>query len=202
MRFILIGSIALGLSSSLLHAQSQGSELTDEELMRRVQQQIERAEEITRGLVLVPVANSEKTVVIDDSAKNSGDIEADSGTTIKSANRVPETMEINIQIQFEFDSAVLVASEQPSLGQLCRVMQQSRNVKLFQIVGHTDSSGSNSYNMQLSQLRAEEVKRQLVEDCGIEEARLRAVGYGEEFPDNEDDTRAPENRRVELQVLG
>ena len=88
------------------------------------------------------------------------------------------------------------------MAQMCRVMQKAESVGLFQIVGHTDSAGSDEYNKRLSQLRAEEVQRYLVDDCGIAATRLQAVGYAEEFPDNEADTRAPENRRVELQVLG
>ena len=51
-------------------------------------------------------------------------------------------------------------------------------------------------------LRAQEVKRHLVSDCGIAETRLKAVGLGESAPYNENDPRADENRRVEFQALG
>ena len=78
---------------------------------------------------------------------------------------------------------------------------KAEDTGVFQVVGHTDSSGSASYNERLSQLRAEEVKRFLVNDCGIADTRLQAVGVGEEFPFNKDNTRADENRRVEFQAL-
>lgn len=76
------------------------------------------------------------------------------------------------------------------------------DVQLFQIVGHTDSSGSASYNENLSLLRAKEVKRHLVSECGIPETRLEAVGMGESVPFNAADPRSDENRRVEFQALG
>jgi outer membrane protein OmpA-like peptidoglycan-associated protein len=74
-------------------------------------------------------------------------------------------------------------------------------VRAFRIIGHTDSSGSDVYNQKLSQLRAEEVGRHLINTCGIDAARLEMIGYGEEFLDNKNDPRAPENRRVEFQAL-
>ena len=78
---------------------------------------------------------------------------------------------------------------------------QNVDVEMFRIVGHTDAAGSASYNERLSLLRAEEVKRHLVSDCGIAETRLQAVGVGEQFPLDKDDPRADVNRRVEFQAL-
>jgi OOP family OmpA-OmpF porin len=50
-------------------------------------------------------------------------------------------------------------------------------------------------------LRAEEVKRRLVSDCGIEATRLQAMGLGERFLYDEADPKAAENRRVEFQAM-
>lgn len=103
-------------------------------------------------------------------------------------------------IKFDFDSAALRADQKPQLEQLCRVMKGS-DINLFKIVGHTDSSGSAEYNNRLSLMRAEEVKRYFVNDCGIDAARLDAVGVGERFPRVQDDPKASENRRVEFQAI-
>ena len=80
-------------------------------------------------------------------------------------------------------------------------MIESIDIQLFRIVGHTDSSGSESYNDKLSKLRAEEVKRHMVDDCGIEPTRLEAIGVGERHPFDKSNPRADENRRVEFQAL-
>lgn len=109
-------------------------------------------------------------------------------------------LQVNLQINFGFDSAALADTEKPKLQKICQAMQQSK-VQLFRIVGHTDTAGTDEYNERLSVLRAKEVVRYLVEDCGIPAARLETMGMGERFPFNEQDPQADENRRVEFQAL-
>jgi outer membrane protein OmpA-like peptidoglycan-associated protein len=108
--------------------------------------------------------------------------------------------QVNLRINFDFDSAVLRESEKPKLASLCSAMK-AVDVALFRIVGHTDATGTDAYNETLSLLRAEEVKRHLVEDCGIAPERLEAVGVGRRFLFNTEDPTAEENRRVEFQAL-
>ena len=79
---------------------------------------------------------------------------------------LPEELQVNVRISFDYDSATIKADQQPVLDQMCRVMKAS-DIKIFRIMGHTDSAGSDAYNEKLSLLRAEEVKRQLVSGCGI-----------------------------------
>ncbi len=85
------------------------------------------------------------------------------------------------------------------LNTLCEVIKAS-DIAQFKIIGHTDASGTDTYNQNLSLLRAEEVKRHLVEDCGVPDGKLVAVGVGESFPIDPNDPRADVNRRVEFQV--
>ncbi|HEX9858457.1 MAG TPA: OmpA family protein, partial [Paracoccaceae bacterium] len=59
-------------------------------------------------------------------------------------------LQINLNIRFPFDSATLTPDQKPVLTQMCKVMRAS-DIKLFRIVGHTDSSGSDEYNQKLSQ---------------------------------------------------
>ncbi|MCF6306096.1 MAG: OmpA family protein [Rhodobacteraceae bacterium] len=70
----------------------------------------------------------------------------------------------------------------------------------YQIIGHTDASGSASYNLTLSQARADEVVRYMVRECGIDAALLEAVGMGEGRLKDTGNPRADANRRVEIQV--
>lgn len=109
-------------------------------------------------------------------------------------------LQVNLQINFGFDSAALADDEKPKMQKICDAMDQS-DVQVFRIVGHTDTAGSDEYNERLSVLRANEVVRFLVDDCGISADRLEALGMGERFPFNADDTRADENRRVEFQAI-
>ncbi|WP_252733960.1 OmpA family protein [Paracoccus marinaquae] len=109
-------------------------------------------------------------------------------------------LQVNLQINFGFDSAALAENEKPKMQKICQAMKQS-DVQVFRIIGHTDTAGSDEYNQKLSLLRANEVKRFLVDDCGIGAARLDPVGMGERLPFNAENTRADENRRVEFQAL-
>jgi outer membrane protein OmpA-like peptidoglycan-associated protein len=145
----------------------------------------------TRGLVIVPTTEQGGS---DDSASVS------SASVQAAYSAVAKEDQVNVQISFDFDSAALRNDQKPKLATLCQVMQ-SIDVAQFQIIGHTDAKGSADYNERLSLLRAQEVKRHLVDDCGIDGARLQAVGLGEQAPLDPSDPRAEENRRVEFQAL-
>lgn len=180
---LLLGA-GLFLSAPAL-AQS-GSELSAEELESLF------ATQKTRGLVIAPSAGAAAA------SSSATAVETAAPTT----DYVPLAKEeqVNIQISFDFDSAALREDQKPKLATLCNVMKKI-DVQMYRIVGHTDASGSAQYNERLSLLRAEEVKRHLVNDCGLPEASLQAVGVGEQFPFNEAEPRADENRRVEFQAL-
>lgn len=149
----------------------------------------------TRGLVLAPVAGSEEA----DVAAATGEDEATTVAVNEDYVQIDSDLQVNIRIAFEFDSAALSQGEQAKLDTLCTVIQNS-DIPLFRIIGHTDSSGADDYNQRLSQLRAEEVQRHLVNNCGISADRLEATGVGEAFPFDPSDPRADVNRRVEFQV--
>ncbi len=114
--------------------------------------------------------------------------------------RLDPDLQVNLFIKFAFDSASIDNEQKPTLDRMCNVMRDS-DIEVFQIVGHTDTSGSDEYNERLSRLRAEEVARYLVGSCNIATTRLSTLGLGERFPINDQDTRADENRRVEFQAL-
>lgn len=105
---------------------------------------------------------------------------------------------IDLVIYFEFDSAILKKEAKAQLDQLCVALKQDTGS--YQIIGHTDAAGSDSYNLTLSKARAEEVMRHLVNTCGIPPERLRALGLGEARLKNAGDPRDAVNRRVEIQV--
>lgn len=124
---------------------------------------------------------------------------APDGQAVVFGQLAPE-LQVNVRITFPFDSATLTDDQIPKLEQLCAVMGQS-DIGLFRIVGHTDAAGTDAYNERLSLLRAEEVERWFVGECGLAPSRLEAVGMGERFLKDPSDPRAPDNRRVEFQAL-
>ncbi|WP_269618903.1 OmpA family protein [Zhongshania sp. BJYM1] len=105
-------------------------------------------------------------------------------------------------VNFELNSAKLTMNAETILNDVAATLTSSPGFNV-ELQGHTDSSGSDSYNMNLSQNRAKSVKNYLV-GSGVESSRLTATGYGEEQPiaSNETSEGRAENRRVELKVLG
>ncbi len=72
---------------------------------------------------------------------------------------------------------------------------------LIDVMGHTDSTGSEQYNLDLSRRRAESVANYLV-SRGVARARIETIGYGEQYPvaDNSTESGRSQNRRVEIRI--
>lgn len=108
---------------------------------------------------------------------------------------------INLQVLFEFDKAVVQPVFNQHIEAVANFMHKYPETTTV-IEGHTDSKGSDSYNMSLSQRRAEAVKQELVIKYGIAPNRLHTVGYGETRPvdTNATATGRHNNRRVVAMV--
>lgn len=183
--------LALGLAATAamfpsgpVAAQSTGSGMSEEDMINAFNKQK------TRGLVVAPSSQSGSTA--EDTASAPADTKA-------SYVDLPKDEQVNINIQFDLDSAALRDDQKPALVKLCHAMK-AVDMPKFQILGHTDASGTKAYNERLSKLRAEEVKRYLVSECGISADRLVAVGVGEDHLYDPANPRAAVNRRVEFQA--
>jgi outer membrane protein OmpA-like peptidoglycan-associated protein len=105
-------------------------------------------------------------------------------------------------VLFEHDSAQLVPGAGNRLDQLATVLKQHLDYQV-EIDGYTDSTGSDTYNLGLSQQRAETV-RQALTARGIDPSRVTARGHGEASPVASNDTTMGRqmNRRVEVLIAG
>lgn len=113
-----------------------------------------------------------------------------------------ESVKIELQIFFEFDSAKLASTAKPQMAELCNAFRLARDIeKPFRIIGHTDAVGNERYNRKLSKERAAEVRRFLVEDCGVEAHRLLAEGRGESELRGGLNPRDPRHRRVQVEII-
>ncbi len=101
-------------------------------------------------------------------------------------------------ILFDLDSANIRSESKPVLDEVLGVLKEEPGWKVA-IEGHTDSTGGDSHNQELSQKRAESVKAYLVAG-GIDASRLQPKGFGESKPvaDNATELGRAQNRRVEL----
>ncbi len=103
-------------------------------------------------------------------------------------------------VSFEPDSAQLTGEGRSTLDGVAETFKGQSGLRM-EIAGHTDSVGSDAYNILLSQQRAEAVRAYLIEK-GVTETRLTAVGYGEVEPLASNDTEEgrSSNRRMEFRI--
>ncbi|MEM8894348.1 MAG: OmpA family protein, partial [Bacteroidota bacterium] len=113
---------------------------------------------------------------------------------------VGQTIRIN-NIFFELDKSELRQESFEELNLLVRILENNPDIRI-ELGGHTDSQGSDSYNLQLSTDRAASVRTYLSEK-GISTDRLVSKGYGEGKPVASNDTQEGQalNRRVEFTIL-
>lgn len=103
-------------------------------------------------------------------------------------------------VLFDTGKAQLKSGAQRSLDQIAAFLNENPDRRV-QVEGFTDSQGTDDYNLELSQNRADAVARAIIER-GIDAQRVRALGYGEEFPvaSNANAGSRQLNRRVEIIV--
>jgi outer membrane protein OmpA-like peptidoglycan-associated protein len=108
-------------------------------------------------------------------------------------------IEIRDQVRFATSKSQILAESFPLLDDVARILKEHPELTRLEISGHTDSRGAREYNIQLSQDRAEAVRRYLVEK-GVESSRLVAKGYGPDQPIDTNDTAEgrQKNRRTEF----
>ena len=111
-----------------------------------------------------------------------------------------ETLRVELasEATFAVNSADVRSDFRSSLERLAGVVAEYDRTAVH-VVGHTDSTGSESYNLQLSERRAEAVARRLVAD-GVERSRTRVAGRGDSAPIDTNATSSgrSRNRRVEI----
>ncbi len=116
-------------------------------------------------------------------------------------------IEMSGDILFDFDNASIRNVAEPTLNNIIEVIQKY-HAKNILIEGHTDSKGSDTYNLKLSKKRADSVKNWLLHNSDINKNIIKTEGWGETKPivenTNKDGSDNPlnrqKNRRVEITI--
>lgn len=113
----------------------------------------------------------------------------------------PQEIVVLEGVNFEVNSADLTDSSEATLSKVVNTLTRRTDIRV-EVSAHTDSTGSDAYNLQLSERRATSVYLYLVKH-GVDPKQLEAKGYGETQPIADNGTKAgrAKNRRVELHVL-
>jgi outer membrane protein OmpA-like peptidoglycan-associated protein len=106
---------------------------------------------------------------------------------------------IDLDIQFDYNSARISRASLPAVQELGKALSNpALKGSTFVVAGHTDAIGGDAFNQDLSERRADTIKRYLTEKYGIIGADLVTVGYGKAKLKDPDAPTAAINRRVQV----
>ena len=115
------------------------------------------------------------------------------------ATIVKDKPKIDLEINFDYNSANISSRSLPSVQALGRALSNPElKGSTFIVAGHTDAVGGDSYNQDLSERRADSIKRYLVDKFGIAGSDLVTVGYGKTKLKDPANPFSEVNRRVQV----
>jgi outer membrane protein OmpA-like peptidoglycan-associated protein len=183
----LIASLVLTTPLATAFAQE---DMSAEEIQKKL-----KPKNLTRGLK--PTAKSDSKAELDSILSRSiGVVERKKIIAITEEAELPR---LDFSITFGFDSAEIDRGSYRILDTLAEALKSDDlgNYR-FLVNGHTDSKGSDDYNLELSQRRANSVVQYLVSQHEVDPGRLKAIGFGETTLKDVNDGEAASNRRVEI----
>jgi outer membrane protein OmpA-like peptidoglycan-associated protein len=156
---------------------------------------------LTRSLSLSPEvqAREAETKKFIDTLRNRTTRSITLGERQKIATIAQEKPRIDLEIKFEFNSAKISSRALPDVEELGKALSDPKlKGSSFVLAGHTDFVGSEEYNQNLSERRADAVKQYLVEKYGLSAEHLVTAGYGKTRLKDKEHPAAAVNRRVEV----
>ncbi|MDR2684760.1 MAG: OmpA family protein [Prevotellaceae bacterium] len=104
-------------------------------------------------------------------------------------------------VLFNVNETVIIKEQHPCFKRFAKVLNKYENTKIL-ITGHTDNTGDEKVNVELSQKRADNAKK-LLNEFDVEESRMFTLGHGSAIPvyDNNTALGRAKNRRVEFVIL-
>lgn len=169
----------------------------------------------TAAVIAAPIASPEKEAVVEPEEKKVMPLDSDNDGVIDSEDNCAntatnlkvdskgcallseETKQFNMNVGFEHNSAELKDDTLADVQRLADFMHAYKDTNVM-VEGHSSAVGSASYNLTLSQKRADAVKDMLIKQYGIAASRLSAKGFGETQLISLENTKAAhkQNRRV------
>ena len=163
-----------------------------------------RPKPMTRGLSMAaapevdPVVKAREVTFLD-SVRNRKSRSLSLGEREQIAEIASTKPKVDLEIQFDYNSANISPTSLTAVQELGKALSSpSLKGSTFVVAGHTDAVGSEPYNLDLSERRADTIKHYLVEKYGIAGNDLVTVGYGKTKLKDAGNPTAPINRRVQV----
>ena len=193
--------VALSLGTGTVRAEEKDKNVTEEQILRALAPE---KKPLTRGLSVGPqqqvdpaTAAAEGKLVQKVRGRATRSLSVSEREEI--ASIVKDKPKIDLEINFDYNSADISAKSLPSVQALGRALTSSElKGSTFVVAGHTDAAGGEGYNQDLSERRADSIKRYLVDKFGINGSDLVTVGYGKSKLKDPNQPMAEANRRVQV----
>jgi outer membrane protein OmpA-like peptidoglycan-associated protein len=195
--------VALSLGTGTVRAEEKEKDknVTEEQILRALAPE---KKPLTRGLSVGPqqqvdpaTAAAESKLVQKVRGRATRSLSVSEREEI--ASIVKDKPKIDLEINFDYNSADISAKSLPSVQALGRALTSSElKGSTFVVAGHTDAAGGEGYNQDLSERRADSIKRYLVDKYGINGSDLVTVGYGKSKLKDPGQPMAEANRRVQV----
>lgn len=157
---------------------------------------------VTRGLSLAAPADpgaKARELSFVDSLRNRTTRSLSLGERAEIADLTPTKPRIDLEIQFDYNSARIAKTSTQAVEELGKALSNpALRGSTFVVAGHTDGIGGYAFNQDLSERRADTIKRYLMQNYGIAASDLVTVGYGKTRLKDAQDPTDPVNRRVEI----
>lgn len=196
--FVTIGA---ALSFGVATATAGDNNVTEDQIVRAL---VPVKKPLTRGLSVGPQVEPDPAAV----AAEGRFVQTIRGRTTRSlsntereeiATIVKDKPKIDLEINFDYNSADISARSLSSVQALGKALTNpDLKGSTFVVAGHTDAAGGESYNQDLSERRADAIKRYLIDKYGIAASDLVTVGYGKSKLKDPANPMADANRRVQV----
>jgi outer membrane protein OmpA-like peptidoglycan-associated protein len=194
---------ALTLSTGIVRAEEKAKDknVTEEQILRALAPE---KKPLTRGLSVGPqqqvdpaTAAAESKLVQKVRGRSTRSLSVSEREEIAAV--VKDKPKIDLEINFDYNSADISAKSLPSVAALGRALTNNDlKGSTFVVAGHTDAAGGEGYNQDLSERRADAIKRYLVDKYGVNGSDLVTVGYGKTQLKDPSQPMAEANRRVQV----
>jgi outer membrane protein OmpA-like peptidoglycan-associated protein len=192
-RSALAAGIALSMSAGLASAADNA---TEDQILKAL-----TPKRLTRSLSTTPAdtAKAADEAKFVNQIRNRTTRSLSSGEREQLAEIAKEKPSIDLEITFDYNSATISQKALPAVAALGKALTNPElKGTTFVLAGHTDATGGDGYNQELSERRADSLKKYLTDKYGIAAADLVTVGYGKSKLKNTGAPTAEENRRVQI----
>ena len=193
-------ALSFGMGTALAQEKAKDKNVSEGEILRAL---VPEKKPLTRGLSVGPQQVDQAAVAAEGQFVQKIRGRSTRSLTISEreeiAAMVKDKPKIDLEINFDYNSSEISTKSLESVQALGRALSNSElKGSTFVVAGHTDAAGGEGYNQDLSERRADAIKRYLVDKYGINGTDLVTVGYGKSKLKDPNQPMAEANRRVQV----